>query len=190
MDQVQTFFDVRNVYRNLGKPRAWIAGLISSAVLKISDTLIKHEYCRPDITVLTNPKKKKVTVLCKFSNTNRSYCFWFVIDPYKDAFELTKYLVEHWFKDQNKKPIYINKDNLKHQVEIDQLTRSLVQQFDSLMTNDNNTNPLVLITKDSEDVYEDTIMHTKYGTLWYVGVNKPLFGGSSYLSAGFAYLVK
>ena len=189
MPQVQSFFDIRNVYKNLGKPKLWIAELISKTILDMTDILIKLEYCKPDIVVLGDPSKRKLTITCRFSNLKRNYFMWFVVDPKEDPYDLTRKLFKHWFKDDLNKALSIEKSTFKNQADIDELTRNLLGRFDELMTDDKNPGPIKLVTKQSSNIEEDVNMHTKYGTTWYVGGNKPIIGRSSFISSGFAYLI-
>lgn len=190
MSEVQSFFDPRYIYRNLKRPKVWIAALVSTVVLNVMDTLIKSDFYRPEIIVLKDPKTKKLTISCKFSNHKRSYALWFVVDPSKDPYALTDHLFKEWFKNSKHKVLNIKREQIERHVDVDPLTRNLLSMFDDYLTGTKSTESLKVITSHVDDIDKDVTMHTKYGTTWYIGGNKPIFGRSSFVSAGFAYQIK
>lgn len=189
MSEVQLFFDPRYIYKNLKRPKMWVAALISKAVLTTMDTLIKSDFYRPEVIVLKDPATKRVTVSCKFSNHKRSYALWFVVDPSKNPYELTDMLFAEWFGNSRHQLVFAERKPFKNQLDIDPLTLQLLSAFDDHMTATKTNEPLKVITSCVNDTERDVSMHTKYGTTWYVGGNKPVIGRSSFVSAGFAYRI-
>lgn len=188
--EVHALFDPRYAYKNLGKPKPLLASTISKTVTKTLDTLIKSGFYRPEVIVLKNPKAKKLTVTCKFSNDRRTYTMWFMSDPSKDGFDTTKALFNDWFREGKHKSVTIERNKIDHQVDIDPLTRDLLCLFDDHMGDGKSKGSLNVVMSHVDDIEQDVVMHTKYGTTWYVGYNKPIFGRSSFISAGFAYQIK
>lgn len=182
---LQDFLHPSKVVKNLNNVGYFVAKNTAITILGISDILLRKEFHHVYACFDVDQKTKKLKVMCKFYNKNRTYIFWTISDPnMKCPDKVAADLHSVWFKNHDWVTVKVYLDEWK---KFDELTASVVEHVHKrYYTKANNTNGIFMSTSDPGTKQPNG----KYGTLWYATENNFFLRRSEKTVAGFAYTIR